>query len=270
MSLKIHFRYLFTMEVKKRAYSAWWALPFSFQESNGSRPIRILMMGFHKPSTLGSPTKPDVVLVKENNEIEAIPFAGQDLVRVAAGIIVCSSKEKILQNAKMTSDLIAKRKTLYREFNIHKMETIDALRLAGEHGENWNVSHKTFEEDILLLKGAYSYGIRKGHNTTVHNLLSFVKDIRYNIPVILFKKSYKNFGDIMWLWDGGVRFLAGLFFLVNYPPKGDTITFLSDYELSTGIKLWLKKLSSQNFIQLNSRQNISQIVNEVKLINDPR
>jgi len=252
------------LDAKKKPYIASWALPFIFQESNGSRPVRVMMLGFHLPSKLGYPTRPSVVFARENNISQAIPFPGRDLPILAAGVISCSGEESILNSAQMLLKMTAMRDNVYRSFDFNKMEVIDAVRLAAKYGENWSVPHETSLDDLRFLRCAYSYDLLKGHSASVHTLLAIGKDIRYNIPVVLFKKSWYNFYDIMWMWDGGVRFLAGLMFLVSHPPQGDKYTFLSEYELDTGIKTWVERLSKQDFVTIDPKLAVAQIVDEVK------
>lgn len=250
---------------KKKPYSAWWALPFLFQEVDGARPVRTIMLGFHKPSKLGTPAKPDVVLFKTPNIIESIPFPGNDLPKLVAGIIRCSNEINILKNANLITSMSSHREHIYREFNFHTMDVLDAVQLTQKHGESWKIPTETKISDVQLMKGAYSYSVRKGHNTSVHIMVAIGKDIRQGIPVILFKKSWRNFTDVMWLWDGGVRFLAGLMFLVRHPPVGSRITFLSDHELEVGMKRWAREFAEQPFIPFDPRASVTDIVRDVAL-----
>jgi len=250
---------------KKKPYSAWWALPFLFQEVDGERPVRTIMLGFHKPSKLNIPAKPDVVLIKTPNIVESIPFPGKDLPKLVAGIMVCSNDTNILKSANIRANMSSQRKHIYREFNFHNMEVYDAVQLTQKHGENWKIPTETRMSDIRLLKGSYSYSIRKGHNTSVHIMIAIGKDIRQGIPVILFKKSWRNFTDAMWLWDDGVRFLAGLIFLVRYPPLGSRITFLSDHELDVGMRRWVREFTEQPFVEFDPTESVLDLMRRVEI-----
>lgn len=254
-----------TTQKKVKPYSAWWCLPFFFQELDGDRPVRAIMLGYHKPSKLGIPCKPDIVLLKQPNIIESIPFPGKDLTRLVAGIIRCSNDPNILKSANIIADMSSYKENIYREFNFNNMDVLDAIQLSQKYGENWRISIETKLSDIRLLKGAFSYSVRKGHNTSVHILVAIGKDIRNGVPIVLFKKSWKNFTDAMWLWDGGKRFLAGLMFLVRYPPKGSRITFLSDHELDAGMRRWVIEFTEQPFISFKSRDSIIDMKEALKI-----
>lgn len=253
-----------TTKSKKKPYLAWWALPFIFQETNHQRPIRTLMLGFHKPSKLGAPARPDITFLKEPNVQESIPFPGNDLAKLASGVIVCSAMNDITKKAELVAKMASARRDIYREFNSNEIDFVDIVRLSTKHGEHWEVPVQTRLSDVRILKGAFSYDLRKGHNTTVHSLIAVGKDIRHNIPVLVFKKSWRNFTDAMWLWDGGVRFLAGLFFLVKYPPKGSRITFLSDHELDVGTRSWTTHLSEQVFVPVDQMASVTEVIEVVK------
>lgn len=244
---------------------AWWALPFIYQSSNSKQPIRALFIGFHKPSKFGAPARPDITLVREPSIIESFPFSGRDLPRISAGIAVCSSDLKILSNATQLANMASVRPNTYREWNTHSMEITDAVILAGEYGEKWEAPVDTKSSHIRLLKGAYSYDLRKGHGVSVRVLIAVGKDIRKNVPVLLLKKSWRNFTDIVWLWENGNRILGGFFFLVMYPPVGSKISFLSDHELDMGVKRWMRTLEEEEFVPYNSGMSISDLVEALKL-----
>jgi hypothetical protein len=253
---------------KKRPYMAWWALPFMFQEADGIRPIRALMLGYHKASKMGLPSKPDITFFSDTNidTLESFAFPAKELPKLIASILLCSSEEKLLKRAEMKANLVSSRDQIYREFNTRNMKVIDAIKLTMQHGYNWEVPIETHLSDIHLLKGAYLYWIKKGHTVDVRNFMGIGKDIRQNIPVIVFKKSWKNFTDAMWIWDSmAINLVAGFLFLVKYPPSQSEDRFLSLHELKLSLSNWIQKLGDQDFININLMTNITEIIDEMKI-----
>jgi hypothetical protein len=257
------------MQVKKktgkRPYMAWWALPFIQQESNASRPVRVLLLGYHEPSKLKLPAKPALVFVREGSPAEGAPFPGSDFTRVAAALVLCSQEPRAAPSARVLSRLVEGRRDIYRLFDVNKMEVPDAVRLAQSHGENWEVPYETRLSDLRLLRGGYSYSLKKGHTADVHILLAVGKDVRHGVPVVLLRKSWDNYTEAVWLWDGGVRLLSGMQFLAAHPPKGDAFCFLSSHEFEMGIGKWTGALSERPFVEFDPAEHISDTVRRVSL-----
>jgi hypothetical protein len=252
-------------KTKKRPYMAWWALPFTQLEANGSRPIRVLFIGYHEPSKLDLPAKPTIVFVREGSAAEGAPFPGGDLTRLAAALALCSQEVRAASSARILARLVSGRRRTYRLFDVNKMEVPDAVRLAQSHGDSWEVPYETRATDIRLLKGGYSYSLKKGHTADVHVLLGVGKDVRHNIPVVILRKSWDDYGEAVWLWDGGIRLLAGMQFLANYPPKGEAFSFLSSHEFEMGVSKWGRMLSELPFVEYDPGAPITDTVGRVSI-----
>lgn len=253
---------------EKKPHIGHWALPFFLHESNSIRLIKVIMIGFHTPGHHDEDSKPDIVVVTEPDVRESVPFPGKDLPRLAASILSCTNIDNALRKAKALANTASRRKETYRKFDFNKMDVVDAVKLAVHHGENWGIPKETIirDSDIRILKGAYSYSERMGHGTNyIHQLIAIGKDIRHSIPIIVIKKSFKDFTEIIRLWDGGIRLLAGLLFLVLYPPLGDRYSFLSDNELYMNVKMWVNKLSGQDLVDIDLKRGIVDVWESIKL-----
>lgn len=256
------------MSTKMAPHMAFW-FTYSFYgiQNKNTGNSKIIFMGSHKNRNIdrigSNPSiedlKPKANLSVFDNGQESIPFPADELPKLITAICRISSAEDLYEDSEMRAHLIAEDESpsniLYFERNFHEMKMSEVFNAALRKNQIYNYYYPeplSRINDFQWLKFSninFNRPIIKDEKQVgkITQLIAIGKDIKWNYPVIGFRKSWDNYTSIIPLVDTiksddgkliekfGLAIATTIQFLVYHKPPVRFIT--SEYYERNVIKL---------------------------------